>query len=127
MDVLRRIKQIFIPIDQPTDFPRLYFIPETREVDGPRRSANDTYYRPPVILQPIRKTVPAPKVERQNFIQLFIQRQKENFYLACEEAWSATIFFGRTVVRWLVWRVILPLSVMACLWIPSIHPMDLPI
>ena len=127
MNVLKRIKRVFIPVDQPTDFPRLYFIPNTQEVTAPRRSANEGCYRSPVVPRPIKQSIPTPKVKRKNFIQRFIQRQKEKLHLACEKAWSATKSFGRSVVRWLAWRVFMPLSVIASLWVPSIFSMDLPL
>jgi hypothetical protein len=61
MNVQKRIKEVFIPVDQPTNFSRLYFIPDTYEIDAPRRSANDPSYRPPAVperSQPAARVLP---------------------------------------------------------------------
>ena len=125
MNILEKIKQVFIPVNQPEGFPRLYFIPETITVHAPRQACNDPSYRPLVAPQPAAKTQPTRKKERETIIQKFIRQEKEIFQEACADAWNATKRAGRATVRWLAWRVFLPLSVASTLYIPSIHPMEL--
>jgi hypothetical protein len=45
MNILYRIKQAFIPVNQPTAFLRLYFIPETTTVQSPKQSSDNPHYR----------------------------------------------------------------------------------
>ncbi len=119
MNILEKIKQVFIPVNQPEGFPRLYFIPETITVQAPRRACNDPSYRPPVTPQPIR--------QQETRIQKFIRHEKEIFQEACADAWSAIMAFGRSVVRWLVWRVFVPLSVACALSSQLVSPAELPL
>jgi hypothetical protein len=127
MNILKKIKQVFIPINQPEGFPRLYFIPETITVHAPRHACNDSSYRPPVAPRPIAKTQPTRKKERETKIQKFIRQEKEIFQEACADAWNATKRAGRATVRWLAWRVFLPLSVASMFWIPFGNPAELPL
>jgi hypothetical protein len=117
MNIPEKLRQVFIPVNQPEGFPRLYFIPETITVQAPRQACNDPSYHPPVAPQPIR--------QQETKVQKFIRHEKEIFQEACADAWNATKRAGRATVRWLAWRVFLPLSVASTLYIPSIHPMEL--
>jgi hypothetical protein len=119
MNILEKIKQVFIPVNQPEGFPRLYFIPETITVQAPRQACNDPSYRPSVAPQPIR--------QQETKIQKFIRQVMEIFQEACADAWSAIKAFGRSVVRWLVWRVFVPLSVVCALSSQLVSPMELPL
>jgi hypothetical protein len=135
MNVFKRLKEIFIPVNQPIHFPRLYFIPDTYEVDAPRRSANDPSYRPPAVPEQFRTSSTIEKLKRESFIQGYIRRRKEAIRQTLHQAiplarlilWGALKAFGRSVVRCLARWVFMPLSVAACLSVPSIYPMGLPL
>jgi hypothetical protein len=120
MSILERIKQAFVPINQPKAFLRLYFFPETVTVQAPRQSSNDSHYQ---------QAVPVQRTMRQKFeslIQDFIRRRKEAITHSLDTAWQAVKAFGRAVVRWLAWRVFLPLSIIASIWMPYVNPAELP-
>ena len=119
MNILEKIRQAFIPVNQPKNFPRLYFIPETKTVQAPRQSSNDPYYRQAAPVQRIRRQ------KRESIIQRYIRRRKEAIRSALERAWAEVKAFGRSVARWLAWRVFLPLSIIASLWIPAGNPANL--
>lgn len=134
----QKLKDIPVYTEQPhpLEFLRLYLIPETYTVNAPRKSANDSLYIPsnpnPALLSAssepritARPTLEKPEpLEGQ--IAYFKRRIQERIQLAIAEAWSATKAFGRGVVRWLAWRVLMPLSVMASIWVPSVTPAELP-
>jgi hypothetical protein len=119
MNILEKIKQVFIPVNQPEGFPRLYFIPEAITVQAPRQACNDSSYRPPIAPRPIH--------QEETKIQKFIRNEKEIFQEACADAWAAIKAFGRSVVRWLVWRIFVPLSVVCALSSQLVSPMELPL
>ena len=127
MNILEKIKQVFVPVNQPEGFPRLYFIPETITVQAPRQACNDPSYRPLVAPQPTAKTQPTRKKKRETIFQKFIRQEKEIFQEACADAWSATKAFGRSVVRWFVWRIFVPLSVVCALSSQLVKPAELPL
>ena len=127
MNALKRLKQIFIPVNQPTQFPRLYFIPETITVQAPYQACNDPSYQPSAAPRPTAITRPTRKKERESVIQKFIREEKEIFQEVCADAWAAIKQAGRDTARWLTWWIVLPLSVASTLYIPSIHPMELPL
>ena len=125
MNTLKRLKQIFIPVNQPTQFPRLYFIPETITVQAPYQACNDPSYQPSAAPRPIAKTQPTKKKEGETVIQKFIRQEKEIFQEVCADAWATIKQAGADTARWLARWVVLPLSVASTLHIPSIHPMEL--
>lgn len=125
MNVFKRIKAAFTPVDQPTNFPRLYFIPDTYEVHAPRRSANDSAYMPPAVSQATIERTTTRKKKREPIIRGFIRRKKQAIRQARDRAWEAAKAFGRSVVRWLAWRVFLPLSVITSFWVSVAKPAEL--
>ena len=119
MNILEKLKQVFIPVNQPKNFPRLYFIPETIHADAPNQASND----------PLYQQVPA-RVYRRRWMQIprpirYFRQLRARFYKRCADAWSALKEAGRRVVRWLVWRVVLPLSVLCAIWLPFANPAEL--
>ena len=42
MNIFQKLKQVFIPVNQPKNFPRLYFIPETIHVYASNQASNDS-------------------------------------------------------------------------------------
>jgi hypothetical protein len=117
MTILSKLKQVFVPVNQPINFPRLYFIPETTLLQGTRQASNDPLYHQS---QPTRITSPLEAAFRKH-----ARIKMEIFQEACAYAWAAMKAIGRATVRWLARWVVLPLSVASALYIPSIHPMDL--
>jgi hypothetical protein len=77
MNILKKIKQVFVPVNQPEGFPRLYFIPETITVQAPRQARNDPNYQLPVAPRPIR--------QQETKIQKFIRQEKEIFQEVCAD------------------------------------------
>jgi hypothetical protein len=121
MNILERIKQASIPVNQPVVFPHLYLIPETVTVQASWQSANDPHYWQPAPIQNINRQ------KHESFIQRFVRRRREAISRRLDAAWQEVKAFGRAVVRWLVWRVFLPLSIIASLWIPVVNPAELPL
>ena len=123
MKILEILKQAFIPMNQPRSFPRLYFIPETITFDAPNQAIKDPFYQrdlTPVKQQSLRRPQ-LPKPAK------YLQQLRARFYHLRARAWSALKAFGRRVVRWLAWRVVLPLSVLCAVWIPYVSPAELPL
>jgi hypothetical protein len=119
MNILIRPEKAFVPVDQPTNFPRFYLIPETSTLQIPNPASNNPRYRqsPPTRIKPPQETK----------IQKFFRHEKEIFQEACADTWSAIKAFGRSVVRWLVWRIFVPLSVVCALSSQLVSPAELPL
>ena len=129
MKLLKRAILAFVPNDQPTDFPRFFLIPETTTLPNTLPASNDTFYHPPQRPTPILKNTERPspvKAAQDGYMARFVQRENERFMYLCTSAWEAATFMGRAVVRWLAWRVVLPLSVACALWVPIGNPAELP-
>jgi hypothetical protein len=129
MSILEKIIQAFIPVNQPKNFPRLYFIPDTTTVEAPRQASNDTGYHP---LQNARHTHIRPQPKLTSGFRLnvprpinYIRQMKARFHQRCSEFWSEMKAAGRRAVRWLVWRILVPLAVLASLSIPIVTPAEL--
>ena len=120
MNILEMLKQVLKPVNQPKNFSRLYFIPETIHVEGPNQASNDPRYQQvPTRVHP-RLWIQIPRPIR------YVRQLRALFYKRCAETWSALKEAGRRVVRWLAWRVVLPLSVLCAMWLPFANPADLP-
>ena len=117
MNILSKLKQAFVPVNQPINFPRLYFIPETSTLPAQHPASNDPRYHQS---QPTPITSPQEPAFRK-----YARTNMEVFQKACADAWAAIKALGRALVRWLARWVVLPLSVASALYIPSIHPMEL--
>ena len=107
MKLLKRAVRTFIPIDQPTDFPRFFLIPETTTLQSTLPASNDTFYHPPQRPTPIRKNTEQPspvKPAQEGYMARFVQRENEKFMHLCTSAWEAATFMGRKIIRWLARR-----------------------
>ena len=119
MNILKSSEQAGVPVDQPIGWPRLYLIPQTKPV--PRRSpaSNDPrHYQ----AQPARIKCPPESAFRK-----YARQEKEIFQEVCADAWAAIKQVGRDTVQWLAWWVVLPLAISSSLYVPAIHPMNLPL
>lgn len=119
MSILSQLKQAFVPVNQPTNFLRLYFIPETATLPSQHPASNDPRYRKS---QPTLIEYPNEAAYRQ-----YARIKMEVIRKACADAWEATKALGRTTVRWLARWVVLPLSIACILWIPFAGPAELPL
>jgi hypothetical protein len=119
MITLNRPEQAFVPVDQPTNFPRFYLIHETSTLQVPNPASNNPAYHqsPPTHI----------KAPQETKIQKFIRHEKEIFREVCIDTWTAIKQAGRAAVRWLVRWVVLPLSVASTFWISIGNPAELPL
>jgi len=102
--------------NQTRDFPRLYFLPVTDTLTQRLNPAND----------PLFHYSPCPIPLRKHPIQRFIQQRKEDLQRLVADTCTAIITSIRATIRWLFWHVIVPLAVIASLWIPFGNPSELP-
>ena len=119
MNTLKQSEQAPVPINQPTNFPRFYLIPETSTHQIPSPASNNPIYRQ----SPPKRIDPPP----ESAFRKYARQEKEIFQEVCADAWAAIKQAGRDTARWLTWWIILPLSIASTLYIPSIHPMELPL
>ena len=119
MKLLKNPEQVFVPVNQPTNFPRLYFIPETATLPSQHPVSNDPLYHRS---QPAHITFPQEAAFRK-----YVRIKMEVFQKACADAWAAIKAMGRATVRWLARWVVLPLSIACMLWIPFAGPAELPL
>lgn len=119
MIIFNKLKQAFVPVNQPINFPRLYFIPETTTLPSQRPASNTPYYHQS---QPTRITAPQEAAFRKS-----VRIEMEVFQKACADAWAAIKALGRATVRWLARWVVLPLSIACIFWIPFAGPAELPL
>ena len=119
MDLQIRPEKAFVPADQPTNFPRFYLIPETSTYQIPIPASNNPSYQQslPKHINPLTESA----------FRKHVRQEKEIFQDVCADAWAAIKQAGRDTARWLTWWIILPLSIASTLYIPSIHPMELPL
>lgn len=118
MKILQKREEAYMPTNQPANFPTFYTIPETRYVRRLYRAANRPFYHH--VSNATRIT--PEKARSPSFIALLKQRIGQYF----RETWSRLKQLGRNIVRWLAWRVVLPLSVVCAIWIPYVNPAELP-
>jgi hypothetical protein len=119
MRLLHNLKQVFIPVNQPTNFPRLYFLPETKILNTLQQASNDPAFHQilPTRIRP----------HQGSFIRRCIYQLQARALQACGDIWMELKAVGRAMVRWLAWRLVLPLSVACSLWIPVVNPAELPL
>jgi hypothetical protein len=119
MNILKKPDQAFVPVNQPTNFPRFYLIPETSTLQTPKPASNSPIYHqsPPSHI----------KATQETKIQKFIRHEKEIFREVCIDAWTAIKQAGRAAVHWLARWVVLPLSVASTFWISIGNPAELPL
>jgi hypothetical protein len=112
--------------DQPTTWPRLYFLPQTHYVQR-QRAANSPEYNPRP--QPVIAHHRATRIEHPHETQLqrFLRQEMEILQEVIADIWIAIQQAGRDMVKWLAWKVIFPLSVACAIWVPMGNPMDLPL
>lgn len=119
MTILNKLKQVFVPVNQPTNFPRLYFIPETTTLPAQQRASNAPHYSQS---QPTRITSSQePAFRKYTRFKMAVLQQ------ACADTWAAVKALGRATVRWLARWVVLPLSIASTFWIPIAGPAELPL
>jgi hypothetical protein len=121
MNILPKSEEAFVRVNQPQpdQFPRFYLIPETGYVRRKRRASNNPLYHQS---QPTRSTSPQETAFRK-----YVRIEMEVFQEACADAWTAIKDLGRAVTQWIARWVIMRLAILSSLYVPAIHPMDLPI
>lgn len=119
MTILTMLKQVFVPVNQPTNFPRLYFIPETTTLPSQHPASNDPRHQQS---QPTHITSP-----REPGFRKHVRLKKEIFQESCANAWAALKAFGRATVRWVARWLVQPLSIACICWIPFAGPAELPL
>jgi hypothetical protein len=101
--------------NQPREWPRFYLFPSTVFIALRLTPANDPLYY-----------TPSPALVSENPVQRFIQQRKEDLQRLVADTCKAIITSIRATIRWLFWHVIVPLAVIASLWIPFGNPSELP-
>jgi len=119
MNILHKPEQATVPVDQPSNFPTFHLIPATGYVRRKRRACNQPAYHQHRTPTHIQRQVTKPRG--------FLARHKLRFHQYCADTWSQLKAFGKELIRKLVWRVILPLSIACALWIPIASPAELPL
>ena len=105
-------------LDQPTDWPLFYLLPQTRYVRR-QRAANSPQYHP------WKKPVTADYWATSRK-QTYYQRCIKGITTARRRAWLALKQFGREVIRKLVKWCLLPLAIAACFSMIDAAPAELP-
>ena len=121
MHILKKSEQAFVPVNQPQPgyFPRFYIIAETKLLQTLHPASNDPRHHQ---AQPTRIKCPPESAFRK-----YARQEKEIFQEVCADAWAAIKQAGRDTVQWLAWWVVLPLAISSSLYVPAIHPMNLPL
>ena len=101
MTILSKLNQVFVPVNQPINFPRLYFLPETTILPAQHPASNAPRYHQS---QPTRITFPQEPAFRK-----YARIRTEVFQKSCADAWAAIKALGRATVRCLARWVVLPL------------------
>jgi hypothetical protein len=119
MNILKKPEQTFVPVNQPSNFPRFYLIPDTTTAPIQRPASNDPTFHQcsPTHIKPPQETL----------LHKFLRQETEILQKTCADAWAALKQAGRDTVRFLAWWVILPLSVASMFWIPIGNPTALPL
>jgi hypothetical protein len=104
--------------DQPTNWPRLYLLPQTHYVRR-QRAANSPQY------------IPWPKAEVSDYgatskKQTYFQRCIQNITATRDKAWASLKRLGREVARMLTRWCLLPLAIAACFSMVDVSPSELP-
>jgi hypothetical protein len=120
VNILPKPEEAIVPANQPINFPTFHLIPETRYVPRRQRACNAHQYHQPPSPTPIS---PSTETAFLKYARIEIEIFQEFF----QDTWNTIKELGRATVRWLARWVVLPLSVASALYIPAIHPMDLPI
>ena len=107
-------------------WPRLYFLPRTHYVQR-QRAANSPQYNPRPKAEMFDYEATSTEPPHENWLQAMLRRELEMFQEACADAWTGLKQAGRSVVRWLAWKVMFPLSIACAIWIPAVSPMKLPL
>ena len=103
--------------NQPAVFPRLYFIPPTETLPFLFSPAND----------PVYHYSPCPAPVSENPVQRFIRQEKELLLQVVADARAAIIAAIRAAIHWLFWHIIVPLAVIASLYVSFANPAELPL
>jgi hypothetical protein len=114
MNILNRPEQAYAPVDQPTNFPCFYLIPETTSIPSQRPASNDPGYN-----QSPSTNINLPQ---ENKLRNFLRQEKEIFQETCTDSWTEIKQTVRAAVHWLARWVVLPLSVACALWVPAGNP-----
>jgi len=119
MNILNRPEQAYAPVDQPSNFPRFYLIPDTTTAPIQHPASND-----PTFHQCSPTRINSPQETR---LQKFLRQEKEIFQEICTDSWTEIKQAVTNAVHWLARWVILPLSVASMFWIPIGNPAALPL
>jgi hypothetical protein len=122
MKILNNPEQAFVRVNQPQpdQFPRFYIIPETNCIPRRQRACNaHQYHQPPSL------TLISPSTETA--FRKYARIEIEIFLEFLHDTRSAIKDLGRDLTRWIARWVIMPLAIISSLYVPAIHPMDLPI
>jgi hypothetical protein len=112
--------------DQPTNWTRLYFLPQTHYVQR-QRAANSPEYNPKPQPDIAHHRTTRTKPPHETRLQRFLRQEVEILQEEIADIWRAVKQAGRDMVRWLARWIVTPLSIACAIWIPTGNPMDLPL
>jgi hypothetical protein len=120
MNILKKPEQTFVPVDQPHpgNFLRFYQVPETKYIPRRHRASNAALHN--------QSSPKHTKLKQESRLHKFIRHEKEIYLEVCRDIWAALKDLGRAITRWIARWVVTPLALSSSLYIPAIHPMDLP-
>jgi hypothetical protein len=120
MNILTKPEQAVVPVNQPhpNQFPRFYLISETKYIPRRHRASNAALHN--------QSSPKHTKLKQESRLEKFIRHEKEICLEVCRDTWAALKDLGRAITRWIARWVVTPLALSSSLYIPAIHPMDLP-
>jgi hypothetical protein len=105
-------------IEQPTNWPLLFLLPETHYVRR-RRAANSPEYSPTPLAEVLQHRSHGKRLS-------YLQRVTHYFSSAKHRAWLSLKQFGRELVHKLVRWCVLPLAIAACFSMLDATPAEMP-
>ena len=123
-----------MPANQPTPQPMIIIIadPTAQSLpfplnDLPRYQHKSQPYNLQLYnLQPYNPQ-PCNTYPRENGLRRLMRQEKKLLQNTFDDFGAATRSFIGTLVSWVVWRILLPLSVLSVLWIALASPAELPV
>ena len=119
MKRLKQSEQVLMPAIQPPPQPMIIIIADPTAQSLPFPLNDLPHYR--------QVSAPYKSTPRQSRLRRLMRHEHDLLQDAFDEFGAATQHLIGTLVSWVVWRILLPLSVLSVLWIALASPAELPI